>query len=356
MSDGVDCVWPLAAELGEGPVWHGGALWFVDIKGRRIHRFDPAMRETRSWFTPSAPGFIAPLAGPSARSPSPLVGEGGLAEQGRMRGLSDPSGHSAQANGMTERDPSSGPSPRGHLLPQGEKGTQVSSGSAGSDWIVGLKTGLHRFDPEAGTFTLMAEVEAPELDNRINDGSVDGAGRVWFGTMHDPESAPSGALYRYDRRGLKRFDDGICITNGPAASPDGRTLYHTDTLARTIHAYDLAAKGDLSGKREFAMIEDGAGHPDGSTVDAEGCVWVALWGGWGVRRYSPAGEVVGFVKLPCANITKIAFGGEDLRTVYATSAWKGLSDAERADQPLAGGLFSFRVETPGQPQHEARLD
>ena len=288
MTDGVDCVWPLAAELGEGPVWHGAALWFVDIKGRKIHRFDPAGGETKSWDAPSAPGFIAPL--------------------------------------------------------------------AGGGWVAGLKTGLHRFDPDTGVFTLLATVEAPELDNRINDGSVDPAGRVWFGTMHDPETAPRGALYRYDRRGLARFDDGICITNGPAASPDGRTLYHTDTLAKTIHAYDLAAKGDLANRRDFATIEAGAGHPDGSTVDAEGCVWVALWGGWGVRRYSPAGEVVGFVKLPCANITKIAFGGDDLKTVYATSAWKGLSAAERAAQPLAGGLFSFRVDVPGQPQHEARLD
>lgn len=288
MSGAVDCVWPLAAELGEGPVWHGGALWFVNIKACRIHRFDPATGEGRSWDAPSAPGFIAP--------------------------------------------------------------------AAGGGWVAGLKTGLHRFDPETGAFAHLAAIEPPGLDNRINDGFVDCEGALWFGTMHDPETDPSGALYRFDRRGLVRFDDGIPITNGPVTSPDRRTLYHTDTLARTIHAFDLDEEGEASNRRDFLRIEAGAGHPDGSVVDSEGCLWVALWGGWGVRRYSPAGELLDFVRLPCANVTKLAFGGDDLRTAYVTTAWKGLSAAERKAQPLAGGLFSFRVEIPGLPQHEARLD
>jgi len=288
MTGAVDCVWPLAAELGEGPVWHGGALWFVNIKACRIHRFDPATGEGRSWDAPSAPGFIAPL--------------------------------------------------------------------AGGGWVAGLKTGLHRFDPLTGAFAHLAAIEPPGLDNRINDGFVDAEGSLWFGTMHDAETDPSGALYRFDRRGLARFDDGICITNGPVTSPDRRILYHTDTVARTIHAFDLDAEGEAENRREFLRVEPDAGHPDGTAVDAEGCLWVALWGGWGVRRYSPKGELLDFVRLPCANVTKLAFGGEDLMTAYVTTAWKGLSAAERKAQPQAGGLFSFRVETPGEPQHEARLD
>lgn len=282
------CVWPLAAELGEGPVWRDGALWFVNIKALRVHRFDPHTGEHRSWDAPAAPGFIAP--------------------------------------------------------------------AVGGGWVAGLKTGLHRFDPETGAFTHLAAIEPPGLDNRLNDGFVDAEGRIWFGSMHDAETDPSGALYRFDGRGLARFDSGICITNGPVTSPDGRTLYHTDTLARTVHAFDLDEEGEASNRRDFVKIEEGAGHPDGSAVDAEGCVWVALWGGWGVRRYSPKGELLDFVRLPCANVTKIAFGGDDLKTVYATTAWKGLSAAEREAQPLAGGVFSFRVDTPGLPQHEARLD
>ena len=104
----------------------------------------------------------------------------------------------------------------------------------------------------------------------------------------------------------------------------------------------------------FARIEDGAGYPDGPAVDADGFVWTGLFGGWGVRRYSPAGEVAGFVRFPCANVPKIAFGGPDLKTAYATTAWKGLDAAARAAQPLAGGLFAFAVDTPGLPQHEVR--
>ena len=280
-----ECVLRSACELGEGPVWReaDGSVWFVDIKGLRIHRYDPATGAAWSWAAPAQPGFIAPRA----------------------------------------------------------DGT----------WIAGLKTGLHRFDPAHGRFELMAAVEDASLDNRLNDGFVDGRGRLWFGSLHDGESYPTGALYRLDGNGLRRMDDGYCITNGPAVSPDGRTLYHTDTLKRVLYAFDLAADGGLSNKRVFAQIEDGAGYPDGPAVDAEGCVWTGLFAGWGARRYSPRGEQIGFVKLPVANVTKIAFAGDDLKTAYATTAWKGLSPAEREKQPLAGGLFRFHVDTPGLAQH-----
>lgn len=285
MSEAVQCVWPLATELGEGPVWRAaeGALWFVDIKAHRIHRFEPDTGATRSWTAPAAPGFLAPTA---------------------------------------------------------------------SGWIVGLKTGLHAFDPATGAFKLLAVVEDPSLDNRLNDGFAAPDGRLWFGSMHDPEEALSGALYRYDDHGLARIDGGYCITNGPCQSPDGRTFYHTDTLARTVFAFDVGPEGALSGKRPLIHIEDGAGYPDGTTVDSEGCLWVALFAGWGVRRYSPEGRQLDFVRFPCANVTKIAFGGADLRTAYATTAWKGLGAAERAAQSLAGGLFSFTAPAPGLPQAE----
>jgi sugar lactone lactonase YvrE len=281
-----ECVLRSACELGEGPVWRAAdrSVWFVDIKGPRIHRFEPATGAAWSWQAPAQVGFIVPLA------------------DGR--------------------------------------------------WIAGLKTGLHRFDPASGGFELLARIEDPALDNRLNDGCVDPKGRLWFGSMHDGETNLTGALYRYDARGVVRMDDGYCITNGPAVSPDGRLLYHTDTLKKVIYAFDLADDGSLSGKRVFARIEDGAGYPDGPVVDAEGCLWTGLYGGWGARRYSPAGKQIGFVRLPVANVTKIALGGPDLRTAYATTAWKGLSAAERAAQPLAGGLFAFAVDTPGAPQHD----
>jgi sugar lactone lactonase YvrE len=273
----------VAAELGEGSLWveRDSAVWFVDIKGRRAHRWNPATAELRSWAAPEQVGFLAPL--------------------------------------------------------------------RGGGFIAGLKTGLYRFDPQSCEFTHLMSVEPDRPDNRLNDGSVSPEGELWFGSMHDLESEPSGALYRLDADGqCVVLDKGYVITNGPAFNPDGRVFYHTATSRKTVFAFDRPEPHRLTGKRVFVQIEDGAGHPDGTAVDQEGCVWVALYGGWGVRRYSPQGELLTTVRLPCANGTKIAFGGPDLRTAYVTTAWKGLQREERAAQPLAGDLFSFEAPAPGQ--------
>jgi sugar lactone lactonase YvrE len=286
----VTCVWPLATCLGEGPMWSASeqALWFVDIKGKQIHRFDPATNTGRSWTAPSEPGFVLP------------VREGGF--------------------------------------------------------VAGLKNGLNRFDPRSGDFTLIKTVEPAHLGNRLNDGYVDSKGRLWFGSMHDPETEESGVLYRFDRDGnCTQCDTGYCVTNGPTMSPDGKTLYHVDTLKQTLFAFDLAGDGTLSNKRVFAHIDQPNVFPDGPIVDSEGCIWSGLFGGWGLVRFSPAGKVIDEIKLPCANVTKAAFGGDDFRTLYITTAWVGLSDADRNAQPQAGGLFSVRVDTPGLPQHAIHL-
>jgi D-xylonolactonase len=287
---GVECVCPIAARLGEGPIWSSRerAVWFVDIKGHCIHRYDEATRATLSWQAPQDVGFIVP--------------------------------------------------------------------ASGQRLICGLKSGLHLFAPQDGSFQLIAAVDSDRPRNRLNDAHVDAAGRLWFGTMDDEEVSPTGALYRFDARGLQCCDEGYVITNGPATSPDGRTLYHIDTLERVIHSFDLAADGSLSTRRVFARIAETDGYPDGPAVDAEGCVWVGLYGGWGVNRYSPRGELLSKVSLPVANCTKPAFGGADLRTLYVTSAWKGLTDEQRAQQPLAGGLFAVRVATPGLPAREVCYD
>jgi len=276
----------LRAQLGEGPVWSAReeALWFVDIKQKRVHRFATATGELKSWNAPAQPGFIAPL-------------------------------------------------------PDGR-------------FIAGTKDGLYTFDPAAGTFALRHSVEPDKPDNRLNDGYVDAEGRLWFGSMDDNEAEARGCLYRLETDGPREMDTGYVITNGPALSPDQRTLYHTDTLERVIYAFDCAPDGTLANKRIFVRIEEGAGYPDGPTVDSEGCVWTGLFAGWAARRYSPWGEVVDEVRFPCANVTKIAFGGADLRTVYATTAWKGLSAEARVEQPLAGTLFRFEADVAGLPQHE----
>lgn len=218
----------------------------------------------------------------------------------------------------------------------------------GGGFVAGLMSGLHRFDESTGRFTLIAKIEPDRPGNRLNDGVVDPSGRLWFGTMDNGESAETGAFYRFDRgavapTGLK----GIAITNGPALSPDGRILYFVDTVAGTIDCADVGEDGELGSSRPFVRIDPADGHPDGPTVDSEGCVWISLYAGWEARRYSPAGELIGRVRFPVANITKIAFGGEDLRTAYVTTARQLLGPADIERQPQAGDLFEFRVDVPG---------
>jgi len=288
-ANALSCLWDVGATLGEGVLWDaaGKRVWFVDIKGRRIHRCAHDGSDRQSWDAPGQVSFIVPAA----------------------------------------------------------DGSMVCS----------LEDGLYRFDDATGEFLPLAKVEADETGNRFNDGHVDAAGALWFGSMHDAEELPSGALYRFDGKHIARMDDGYVITNGPALSPDGATLYHTDTLQKRVYAFERAQDGSLSNKRVFVEITDG-GYPDGMAVDAAGHLWVATFGGWRIDRFDAAGAKVGEVRFPCANVTKLAFGGDDLRTVYATTARKGLSDQELAGQPQAGGLFTFRAETPGLPQHKLRIE
>jgi sugar lactone lactonase YvrE len=230
------------------------------------------------------------------------------------------------------------PSPVGFLAPR-----------ADGHFMAGAKIGLLDFDPAAGCFSLLRDVEPQRPTNRLNDGAVDPEGRLWFGSMDDGETAPTGMLYRLHRGSLAPMDSGYVITNGPAFSPRGDVLYHTDTLARRIHAFDLGSHGALTNKRLFVEIEEGAGYPDGLTVDSEGCVWTGLFGGWAVRRYDPDGQLLATVRFPVANVTKIAFGGADLTAAFATTAAKGLDAEALKGQPLAGGLFRFAAPAPGQP-------
>ena len=216
--------------------------------------------------------------------------------------------------------------------------------------MVGLQSGLYHFDEMSGAFDLIVEVEPDKPDNRLNDGVVDPAGRLWFGTMDNRERAKSGAFYCFaDNRLRPTGIDGIAITNGPAVSPDGRILYFVDTLKGTLEAADIRDDGSLGGRRPFARVDPKDGHPDGPTIDSNGYVWISLYAGWETLRYSPAGELVERVRFPVANITKIAFGGHDLRTVYATTARQLLTTEEIAEQPQIGDLFEFRVDVPGMP-------
>lgn len=218
----------------------------------------------------------------------------------------------------------------------------------GGGFVAGLQSGLFRFDDRTGAFERIVEVEPDLPNNRLNDGVIDPAGRIWFGTMDNSEASKSGAFYCFHRGKLTPTGiDDIAITNGPAVSPDGRHLYFVDTLAGTIEAAEIREDGSLGERRAFVTIDAKDGHPDGPTIDSEGCVWISLYNGWEVRRFSPIGDLLDTIRFPVANITKIAFGGDDLRTVFATTARQMLSPEVIARQPLIGSLFQFRVDVPG---------
>jgi sugar lactone lactonase YvrE len=218
------------------------------------------------------------------------------------------------------------------------------------NFICGLQDGLYYFSTTTAQFTRCNDVERDIEGNRLNDGYVDSTGVLWFGSMDESETRPSGALYSMDKSGVvTSHDHNYVITNGPVKSPDGCILYHTDTVNKSIFAFDVGLGNHLTNKRLFVKMND-QGHPDGMAVDADGFVWVAIFGGWRIDRFSPDGRRVATVAFPCANITKLAFGGADLRTVFVTTARKGLSAEELTGQPLAGGLFSFWSDTPGLPQ------
>lgn len=222
----------------------------------------------------------------------------------------------------------------GSLAPRAEGG-----------FVAGTDQGFALVDLEANRYDVIANPEIDRPRNRFNDGKLDRAGRFWAGTMDDEEIEAAGALYRLDPDlRWERVDDGYRVTNGPAFSPDGRRMYHSDSAARTIYLFDLDDAGRALNKRPFARFGERDGYPDGMTVDAEGCLWVAFWDGWCVRRLDPDGLCIGTLAVPVQRPTSCVFGGPDLDRLFITSATVGLAQNQLAMQPFAGGLF---VAMPG---------
>ncbi len=279
----VQCVADVHAVLGEGPVWvaRENALYWVDIKGRRIFRLT-GDRELTSWETPLRVGSLAPC-----------------------------------ANG---------------------------------GFIGGTEDGIALIDPAAGRYDILHDPEAHLPDNRFNDGKVDRRGRFWAGSMDDREAAATGTLYVLGGDSAPvPIDREYQVTNGPAFSPAGNVMYHNDSARAVTYAFDIGADGGVANRRSFLQFGPGEGYPDGMTVDAEGCLWVAFWDGWCVRRYSPGGAWLETIRTPVARPTSCAFGGPNFENLYITSASIGLDAEARVMQPNAGGLFMCVPGVRGLP-------
>jgi sugar lactone lactonase YvrE len=218
------------------------------------------------------------------------------------------------------------------------------------DWILAAIDGFYRANPESGAVQLVTSVEADRPDNRMNDGYVDARGRFWAGTMSMRKERGQGTLYRLDQDGVAYpIVSGVSTSNGIDWSPDNRTAYYVDTPTGRIDVFDFfLSTGAIENRRPFVTIPPGAGHPDGLIVDSEGFVWVCLWKGGAVRRYSPDGKLDRVIEMPVSLVTKCAFGGPDLDVLFITTAWIDLSEDQRAEQPLAGGLFRCRPGVKGK--------
>lgn len=277
--------------LGECPLWNPdeSALYWIDIAGKAVHTHTPASGEHRSWQVPSEPGCIARCAG------------GGL--------------------------------------------------------LVAMRSGISILDTETGA--LQPVITAPYDVSRVrfNDGRCDASGRLWLGTLYDPRDQQGGSLYCLDHGNLYDFKRPVTVSNGVAFSVDNRVLYHTDTTAHRITAYEFdLASGELGNARIFKQFSadrtsEYGGRPDGAAVDSENAYWCAMYEGGRILRLAPDGEILREIRLPVKCATMIAFGGEDLKTLFVTTARHNRPDAELYEYPLSGHVLQLRVDVPGRIDH-----
>lgn len=282
-------------ELGEGPIWDTriGRLLFVDINGHRVHAFDPA---TGAHDAVDCGEYVSAIA---------LAADGG--------------------------------------------------------YLVTLQHDIARFDLHHGVGERVASVESDRDDTRFNDGYVDARGRFWAGTMSLVRQPQQGALYRLEsgapgtRAAVTRMLHDVGTSNGIDWSLDGRLMYYVDTGTRRIDVFDFdEGAGTIANRRALVAIPEADGKPDGLIVDEEGFLWVALWQGSAVRRYSTEGRMVQQIDLPVSCPTKCAFGGPRLDTLYITSARTLLTtDAQRAREPHAGSVFAAAPGVRGRLPHQA---
>ncbi|MDH5246258.1 MAG: SMP-30/gluconolactonase/LRE family protein [Betaproteobacteria bacterium] len=222
----------------------------------------------------------------------------------------------------------------------------------GGGFVVALRSG---FWLAQGDGTLTRKVAAAPYDpahHRFNDGRCDPQGRFLAGSMNEARDAATAALYRLDPDfTLTRLLEGMTISNGLAFSPDGRTMYHTDTPTQTINGYEYdAVSGTPARPRVLARFAAEGDRPDGAAVDRDGCYWTALYGGGQVKRIAPDGRVLAEYPVPAMCPTMCAIGGPDLKTLYVTTARQRREAAELARLPLSGGLFAMAVDVPGLPE------
>jgi sugar lactone lactonase YvrE len=288
--DQAELVLGVQAELGEGIFWHPTekCLYWLDIEGRSFNKFDPKTRINLAEPLDRQVGCVVPTTEQSFL----FAGEGGIEEY----------------------------------------------------W------------PETEEWAFLVNPEKDQPNNRLNDGKASPDGRFWFGSLNKNHEKNQASFYVMDHDGtVRRVLTNLTNSNGIGWSPGGETFYHIDTPTRQVSAFDYDKKyGDLCNRRIVVQFPESSeyGNPDGMTVDAEGMLWIAHWGGSRVTRWNPAtGEMIAVVNVPATQVTSVAFGGENFETLYITTARKALSSETLCRQGYAGGLFAVNTGVTGLPIH-----
>ena len=242
------------------------------------------------------------------------------------------------------------------LLPAPERIGSFGLVAGSGELITAFASGIAMYEPTAMHVTWLARPEVASPDIRFNDGRVDRRGRFWSGTMQDhAPREPVGKLYSFDStHGLRCHVEDVLISNGLCMSPDGAKLYFADSPTRMINVYDVREPaGTIGAPREFARIDQPA-VPDGGTVDADGFVWSAQWGGSSVVRYTPDGREDLRVAVSASQLTCVCFGGPELDLMFITSAREHLDAAALQREPHAGNVFIYQTPFKGLPEEEYR--
>lgn len=216
--------------------------------------------------------------------------------------------------------------------------------------LVALQDGIYLFDKITNETTLFSSIESDIPTNRFNDGKCDPAGSLWAGTMRMDESKPAAKLYSIESNGsFKERLDNITISNGIVWSKDTKTMYYIDTPTKKIRAFDYDVQtGNISNERVAVHVAEELGFPDGMAIDENDNLWVGMWNGNAVVQFDPkTGKVLQKIEVPAHNVTSCAFGGNDLSTLYITTARVDMTKEELKLYPNAGSIFSVKAGVKG---------
>jgi sugar lactone lactonase YvrE len=213
--------------------------------------------------------------------------------------------------------------------------------------VIGRGTQVWLTDGAGALVRLLAEIGHPHPDHHLNDAAADPQGRLLIGSVNERDAGRTAGLFQLTGGGYRKLRGDMRLSNGLDWTPDGGTLYFTDSLDQLIFTADYHDDGSFTGERAFARVAGGL--PDGLAVDADGCVWSAVWGAGRIDRYAPDGTITDRVTVPAPHVTSLAFGGDDLTTLFITSARDGLSAQELAAAPGSGSVFMAAASVPGQP-------